>query len=379
MKYWTYFFTCTLFCSFGLFAQMTDCDCTNRYETEIFSEVDVQTVTYSDPHGLQMDIYTPVGDVCTNRPLLILAHGGTFIFGSKSNPTMVDLCETFAKRGYVTASINYRLAADIVGLFAQFTYYTDTQSAYEVVLNAVMDGKAAVRYFRKDVIENGNTYGIDQDQIWGGGNSAGGVLFLHAAHVSSLEEFTSPLTDAKALIAENIIESLGGIEGNSGNEGYSSSLSGVISLAGGLHRSEYINTGDVPSVFCHGDDDSVLPYDCNGFQNNPNYDQLCGGGALSPVCNISDVTNSLLTFENDDHCPWDSSSEKMQQVKMFVGDFLYENINCEPLSIQETELSQDVIYKTDILGRKISSNKMGLIFSIYSDGRVDKKYILKIK
>ena len=150
-------------------------------------------------------------------------------------------------------------------------------------------------------------------------------------------------------------------------------------MAGGLHRSEYINTGDVPSVFCHGDDDSVLPYDCNGFQNNPNYDQLCGGGALSPVCNISDVTNSLLTFENDDHCPWDSSSEKMQQVKMFVGDFLYENINCEPLSIQETELSQDVIYKTDILGRKISSNKMGLIFSIYSDGRVDKKYILKIK
>ena len=24
----------------------------------------------------------------------------------------------------------------------------------------------------------------------------------------------------------------------------------------------------------------MLPYDCNGFQNNPNYDQLCGGGAL---------------------------------------------------------------------------------------------------
>ena len=96
-----------------------------------------------------MDIYTPAGDSCSNRPLLIFAHGGTFIFGSKSNPTMVDLCESFAKKGYVTASINYRLAGDIVGFIQQFTFYTDTESAYEVVLNAVMDGKAAIRYFRK--------------------------------------------------------------------------------------------------------------------------------------------------------------------------------------------------------------------------------------
>ena len=71
----------------------------------------------------------------------------------------------------------------------------DTQSAYEVVLNAVMDGKAAIRYFRKDVVENGNSYGIDSNQIWGGGNSAGGVLFLHAAHVGSTDEFILPLDE----------------------------------------------------------------------------------------------------------------------------------------------------------------------------------------
>ena len=46
-----------------------------------------------------MDIYRPVGDTETNRPLIIFAHGGTFIFGSKNNPTAVDFCEAFAKRG----------------------------------------------------------------------------------------------------------------------------------------------------------------------------------------------------------------------------------------------------------------------------------------
>ena len=103
-----------------LSAQTFDCNCEERYQSEIFNDVSVQTVTYSDTYNLQMDIYTPTGDVCNNRPLLIFAHGGTFIFGTKTNPTMVELCETFARKGYVTASINYRLAADIVGFFSQF-------------------------------------------------------------------------------------------------------------------------------------------------------------------------------------------------------------------------------------------------------------------
>ena len=129
-----------------LFSNFLFAQCDGRYEMEIFEQVEVNTVIYSDVHNLSMDIYQPVGDDVTNRPLIIFAHGGTFIFGNKNNPTVVELCETFAKRGYVTASINYRLANDIVGLFEQFTFYTNTESAYEVVLNAMMDGKAAVSY-----------------------------------------------------------------------------------------------------------------------------------------------------------------------------------------------------------------------------------------
>ena len=371
-------FTLSLVTCVQLLAQQNDCDCENRYETEIFNDVNVQTVTYSDVHNLSMDIYTPSGDNCNNRPLLIFAHGGTFIFGNKSNPTMVDLCESFAKKGYVTASINYRLAGDIVGFIQQFTFYTDTESAYEVVLNATMDGKAAIRYFRKNVAENNNTYGIDVNQIWGGGNSAGGILFLHAAHIQSKEEFIAPLDANRASIAENIINSFtDGIEGDSGNPGYSSDLSGVISLAGALHRSEYLDANDVPTVFCHGDDDSVVPYNCNGFQNNPSYDQLCGGGALYSQLSGLDVNTDLQTFPGSDHCPWDGSPVIKQQMKDFVTSFLYNNINCNQTYLRESSLEKKLLYQTDIMGRINPFRPDGLVFNIYTDGSVKKQYQLK--
>ena len=378
MKNISIIFTLSLFTCFQLLAQQNDCDCESRYDTEIFNDVNVETVTYSDVHNLSMDIYTPSGDNCSNRPLLIFAHGGTFIFGTKSNPTMVDLCESFAKKGYVTASINYRLAGDIVGFLPSFTFYTDTESAYEVVLNAVMDGKAAIRYFRKNVAENNNTYGIDVNQIWGGGNSAGGVLFLHAGHVQSKQEFIAPLDANRASLAEGIIDSFsGGMEGDSGNPGYSSELSGVISLAGALHRSEYVDNNDIPTVFCHGDEDSVVPYDCNGFQNNPSYDQLCGGGALSPAFEALGLTTDLLNFPGSDHCPWDGSPVIKQQMKDFVSSFLYDNINCNQTNLKESDLEKELLYQTDIMGRINPFINKGLIFNIYTDGSVTKQYQLK--
>ncbi len=353
--------------------------CDGRYVEEIFSEVEVTTVTYSEENNLQMDIYQPVGDTETSRPLIIFAHGGTFIFGSKNNSTAVEFCEAFAKRGYVTASINYRLAGDIVGFLQQFTFYQNTNTAYEVVLSATMDGKAAIRYFRKDFFENNNSYGIDPNQIWAGGNSAGGVLFLHAGHVLSVDEFVGPLDSNRAAIAQEIFNDLGGIEGNSGNSGYSSSLSGVISLAGALHRSEYVSQDDIPAVFCHGDADGTVPYDCNGFQNNPSFDQLCGGGALNPQFQSLGLDSDLLTFPNDNHCPWSSNSAKMDQVINFVSDFVYERINCDnSSSVLEKQLnSSTVIYQTNLLGEVIDSNTKGFVFSVYENGKVEKNFILK--
>ena len=168
------------FLSVQVFAQ-----CDGRYETEIFTDVSKTTVEYTDVYdwsafdtGLDMDIYQPDNDTATNRPLIIFAHGGTYVAGNKNNPAMISLCEAFAKRGYVTASIQYRLTST-ANLFSPNASDIFSQT----VLNSVSDMKAAVRYFRKDVAVNNNSYGIDNDLIFVGGYSAGAIT---AAHLSFL-------------------------------------------------------------------------------------------------------------------------------------------------------------------------------------------------
>ena len=49
----------------------------------------------------------------------------------------------------------------------------------------------------------------------------------------------------------------------------------------------------------------------------------------------------LLSFGYDDHCPWDFSSSKMDDVIDFVSEFLYQNINCESIEINELNLNKD--------------------------------------
>lgn len=70
---------------------------------------------------------------------MIWAHPGGFLVGDKQADDMIALCDTFARRGYVTASIMYRLG------FNPF----DGQSAERAAYRANQDGRAAIRYRRK--------------------------------------------------------------------------------------------------------------------------------------------------------------------------------------------------------------------------------------
>ncbi|MDO8971794.1 MAG: carboxylesterase family protein, partial [Saprospiraceae bacterium] len=94
-------------------AQNPGCD-GSRYLNDQFSAVKKTTVVYAPTVGhtginfnLSMDVYEPTGDNLSARPVVILAHGGSFLFGDKNN--MQASCELLAKKGYIAASIQYRL------------------------------------------------------------------------------------------------------------------------------------------------------------------------------------------------------------------------------------------------------------------------------
>ncbi len=302
--------------------------CGQRYKDLIFPTVSKTTVVYNVhpfPRN-EMDIYQPVGDTETERPLIILAHGGSFTSGSKTDDIVIpELCTSFAKRGYVAAAINYRLA--------QFFWdMLDSTKAIEVVLKAISDGKAAVRYFRQDAYTT-NTYRIDTNHIFVGGNSAGAVLFMHYIYLDSLGEAPANL--------RNIINNNGGFEGNSGNPGYSSEVHALVNLAGGLNVPEFVGPNSKPSVNFHGDQDNVVPYGCAYAQGGATPVRLCGLGAVEPLYQQHSVNHVSVVFPGDGHTPWLGNAAKMTRVDTVTANFLY-SLLCTSTAVTDVSANAGV-------------------------------------
>lgn len=301
--------------------------CEGRYAEELFSEVYVETHTYSDVYNLKLDVYQPIGDIETSRPLLIMAHGGTFVAGTRTNPSMVSLGNAFAKRGYVVASISYRLM--------QFWELALPSTALNGVARALGDGRAAVRYFRK-TIDEGNPFGIDDEQIYFGGNSAGGVIALHAAFMQE-----SDISDPSLLTA---LEDNGGIEGDSGNQGYSSHVKGAISLAGALANLDFLDVNDFNKLLisCHGNLDTTVPFDCGYPLSNPALPELCGGGAISEHAALVGYEKlKHLTFQGSGHVPWEYGGTSEENMINHVSDNLYQDLDCY-LDVNELTITRGI-------------------------------------
>ena len=233
------------FC-FALCLQL-DAQCDgSRFRTSTFTGVSIsENIIYSQvtPAGLRMDVYEPTGDVSSARPLIIMAHGGSFIAGDENSEDIVAICNAFAKRGYVTASIQYRLT-DSSNLY-------DSLYMMKTVINATQDMRAAVRYFRKDAATI-NSFKIDTSMIFIGGASAGAISALHTGILTEQTELPSYI--------QNIVNTEGGLEGNSGSPGYSSNVAGIINLCGALNRAEWISSTSVPIVSIHGTQDGTVPF-----------------------------------------------------------------------------------------------------------------------
>ena len=367
----------TLTISHSVFSQ-----CNPRYETEIFSSVTKTTVNYSDVYtdnAHEMDIYTPDGDTEINRPVILYMHGGSFTAGDKSTSDCIDFCESFAKRGYVTVSLNYRLEANLI------LFLTSNETQYATVLKAVSDAKSAVRYFRKD-FANGDTYGIDPNTIFAGGYSAGAVIAIHQAYIDSIIDLPSSVTDNDGSFfnVQTIVNNVGGgygLEGDAGNYGYSSELSGVISFAGGINDVNWIDSNDEPLVSIQGTNDETVSYNCAPGLNQALVLTLCGSGEMHPQADLVGVINDKLIFTGEGH-NWGATgniNSKFIQAVDFTSDFLYPLLPCNnTTSISEGNTSnKQLIRITDMLGRNASATTNATLFYIYDDGSVEKKMILK--
>ncbi|RYU78854.1 alpha/beta hydrolase [Hymenobacter persicinus] len=271
-----------------------------RYYKPLFANVTVtQNVVFGSAVTLQgatqtlrMDIYQPTGDTNPQRPVLIFAHEGAFVTGSKSDQPMTEICTRFARLGYVTASIDYRLISPL-----QLLTPADTITLGREAIVATQDMRAAVRFFRQDAA-TARQYRVHSGYIFAGGSSAGAFVALQTAYLDK---------DSEVPAYYNISQ-LGGLEGNSGNPGYVSAVRGCINLCGALGRREWLEAGSVPLVSLHGTADATVPYGVGtpGLGLPPQ--RLYGSGAIKPRADAVGVSNTLKPFKGAGHVPYNGTS-----------------------------------------------------------------------
>ncbi len=282
--------------AYPLFAQ-DDCDGYRYRYTGAFDEIEVDyDVPYGEninvnflPEDLVLDIYAPVGDTNEARPLVVMAHGGFFVAGSNDGVDVVPLCEDLARMGYVVASMSYRLGVDLFG---------DLQTEFvKAVWRGMHDSRAAVRYFRQSM-DYGNPYDVDTSRIFLGGVSAGGFIALHHAYVDDQSEIPAQIDVTDPGMG-------GGLEGLSGNTGYSSEVKAVFSIAGALQTADFMDLGENEPVFSiHGTADGTVPYGEGDivYLGIPIID-VDGSSIVHAKADELGLDNCFITVDGADHVP----------------------------------------------------------------------------
>jgi para-nitrobenzyl esterase len=323
-----------------VFAQ-TPCE-SGRFAEDVFDNVSVtsnivygQNTSWTGSNTtLYVGFYEPTGDVMEKRPLIIWVHGGSFLGGSRTDSDMVTFSQRFAKKGYSCASISYR-----TGFFP-----IDSTNSVRAVVRAVQDLKAAIRFFYKDA-ETDNNYRIDTTKIFIGGSSAGAITALHVAYLTEACELYDYLNvDQQA--------ALGGLEGNSGNPGYPTTVKGVLNGAGALARYSWMDPSElnIPLVSVHGTNDGTVTYNRGIVNPGVPLMYLDGSRLLHERACAIGLENDLYTFHGAGHVPYIGSAAYMDTTVKFYRDFLVRQLGCTQTALQpandmaQTAVLYDAVY-----------------------------------
>lgn len=248
------------------------------------------------PVTLQLDFYEPTGDTVRQRPLIIFAFGGSFVGGQRQD--LDDLCRAFARKGYATATIDYRLIPAGAGFANYFLVLNSPALLADQIVRASSDMKAAVRFFRHDAATT-KTFRIDPTRIFVGGYSAGAITALQTAYIDS------PTEDGTFTAA---YQANGGLEGNTDLPApnnllptyNATGLAGVLNLAGAVATLSVVSAGNPPLFSAHGTSDTTVPYNSGPALGNPNY-TVYGSGLLAPQATSVGIANLLYTIPNGNH------------------------------------------------------------------------------
>lgn len=140
---------------------------------------------------LYFDLLEPTDVPASNRPAVLMIHGGSFQGGSKADEDLVNIADGLASEGYVCFLIDYRVDSDDPPPVDSWNPEAQAPKDIDIpslaaVRAAFVDAKTAMRHIRA----NADTYGIDPNRIAIWGESAGAFAAL-AAGLTEPAEFSN--------------------------------------------------------------------------------------------------------------------------------------------------------------------------------------------
>ena len=320
---------------FGLFFVFQDMQAQERYLEEITQEIQVlPNVQYARnltviggaanivDTPLIADIYMPMVDDVTDRPLVIYCHTGSFLprglnggtTGEKDDYTATEVCTQLAKRGYVAASISYRKGWNpFAGTLAE-----RTSGLINAAYRGTQDFRSAVRFFRSS-IENGNPYGIDADRIAGWGQGTGGYIVLSAATLQQddiyIPKFQDPVSGV-SFVDTNLVGDIDCLKPGAINipqtPGFASDIQFGFQHGGALGDSSWIDVNTPPFASAHVIQDPFAPFgitalgevDCEGLVIVPTTQEpvvnVAGPNCYTRIMNDLGINDILNTADLSD-------------------------------------------------------------------------------
>jgi hypothetical protein len=273
-----------------------------RFKKDVFASMDsAVNIRYGEAmniknemESLLLDIFMPSEDTMKKRPMVVFIHGGGFQNGNRKVAIAKRTINIFVPKGYVTASISYRLGIEEP---------KSNKDYAEAMYRAQQDARSAIRFLKA----NATRWNIDTSQVFVCGTSAGAMTSLGLAY---MDENEVPVDVNK--------NKWGPLEDKNENGLHSSKVKAVMNLWGSMIDYRWINEGDVPLYNSAGTTDKTVPYDSSFDYHNFKY----GPYILFQRCLASGIATAWRPFYGVGHT-LDSKQPMLDSCFSEMADWLY--------------------------------------------------------